>query len=587
MNLVGTISRLKTVQFKPLRLATKIQLCVGILIVITLAMIGIAYSTLSQINSTVNLLKNQDLKFQQNVTDASMGFVSDDDNTVFLVGLGVGSSRFGDQKLVDQTVKAYQDAEKQLLLALVQLRAVGLSPQESIDLQKAAKDFDAYLTNIHKAQDNNDKNHALAQQAVFVDDGQLYFTVYDDLNVLSKDAQTRVSNHTNLAMKYGMIESWMIGICALVVVVLGSLSVLIVRRATKPLRSVTETIGKMANGDFTMDRITIKTNDDIGELGNGVNLMSQSLKQLIAQVTDTSTQLAASSEELLASAEQTSKATEQVTLVTEEVSAGTETQVKNVQDSVKAINDMSLGIGQIAASSQTVSISALQTTELASEGNRAIQSAIEQMNSINETVTGLSSVVQGLGDRSQEIGQIVGAITSIASQTNLLALNAAIEAARAGEHGRGFAVVADEVRKLAEQSSASAGEISELISKIQAETTSAVQSMEAGTKEVEIGLNAVSAAGTSFEDILKSVKQVTSQIQEVSATSEQLSAGTVQVVESMDAISEVTDLTAAGTQNVSAAAEEQLASMEEITASANALTKMAEDLQTLVGRFRI
>ncbi|BCJ86548.1 hypothetical protein skT53_15330 [Effusibacillus dendaii] len=221
------------------------------------------------------------------------------------------------------------------------------------------------------------------------------------------------------------------------------------------------------------------------------------------------------------------------------------------------------------------------------EGNQAIRTAISQMNSIQNTVSGLAKVITGLGERSQEIGQIVEAITSIASQTNLLALNAAIEAARAGEHGRGFAVVADEVRKLAEQSSISAQQISELIATIQEETNKAVESMERGTKEVSEGITAVNLAGESFEQIGHSITDVSSQMQEVSAASKQMSTNSQQVIKSIDTISEITESTAAGAQNVSAASEEQLATMEEITASANALAQMAEELQKIVMKFKV
>ncbi|MFC4767641.1 methyl-accepting chemotaxis protein [Effusibacillus consociatus] len=355
---------------------------------------------------------------------------------------------------------------------------------------------------------------------------------------------------------------------------------------TRPLRALVDASEKISAGDLT-EQVEVKSNDELGQLGMSFNEMAKSLRALIFEVRKTSEQLAASSEELTASSEQTSKATEQIAVTIQEVAGGSEKQARSVEESSKAVNELSIGVQQIAANAQNVSSTAMQASNKALEGNKAIQTAVEQINSISGTVNGLSQMVKGLGERSKEIGQIVEVITGIAEQTNLLALNAAIEAARAGEQGRGFAVVADEVRKLAEQSGQSAQQIAQLITAIQNETNKAVESMESGTKEVSAGIEVISAAGRSFDQILSAVNQVTTQIQEVSAASQQMSAGTEQMVNTISVIAEEAETTSAGMQNVSAASEEQLATMEEISASAAALATMAEELQTLVRKFKI
>ncbi|WP_235828133.1 methyl-accepting chemotaxis protein [Brevibacillus migulae] len=361
---------------------------------------------------------------------------------------------------------------------------------------------------------------------------------------------------------------------------------LITRSINKPLDMLIGAAERISEGDLTR-RIELKTNDELGKLGVSFNKMADSLGLLISEVSHSANQLAASSEQLTASAEQTGKATEHITYTVQEVAQGTEHQMHSVEQSAKAINEMSAGIQLIAANAHSVSSTAVQASESSVEGGQVIQTAIQQMHSISGTVDGLAHVVKELGERSQAIGEIVNVITTVAQQTNLLALNAAIEAARAGEHGRGFAVVADEVRKLAEQSSRSAQQIAELIATIQNETSRAVQSMETATKEVSAGIGVVNTAGESFKQIGRSVSEVTKQIQEVSQSAQQISAGSAQVVQSIDRISEVTASAVSGIQNVSATTEEQLASMEEITSSANALSNMAEELQALVGRFRI
>jgi methyl-accepting chemotaxis protein len=271
----------------------------------------------------------------------------------------------------------------------------------------------------------------------------------------------------------------------------------------------------------------------------------------------------------------------------QQVATGVDQQVKSVEETSKTISEMSIGIQQIATNAQDVSQTALEASEGAKAGGQVITNAIQQMNFINENVTGLESVITGLGESSEEIGKIIDVITGISDQTNLLALNAAIEAARAGEHGKGFAVVADEVKKLAEQSSNSAKQISQLVLKIQNETKTAVQTMESTSKEVNEGIGVVNTAGQAFSLIETSIEAVNVQIQDVSSAVQQMAAGSEQMVSSMSLIIKVAEESASGTQEVSAATEEQLASMEEITASAQTLSNMAEELQLLISRFKV
>jgi methyl-accepting chemotaxis protein len=356
---------------------------------------------------------------------------------------------------------------------------------------------------------------------------------------------------------------------------------------SNPVKTVAQSARKIASGDLTVEDIKVKNRDEIGDLANSFNQMAESLREMIQKVGKNAEQVAASAEELTASAEQTSKAVEHVAESTQEVAAGMDEQVQSIEETSQTINEMSIGIQQIANNAQIVSSSAMDASEKASEGNRLLKTAVKQMHTINETVDGLSTVVGELGERSKEINQIIAVITDIASQTNLLALNAAIEAARAGEHGRGFAVVAEEVRKLAEQSAQSAQQIYQLISTIQEETNLTVQSMDAAKGEVLSGIEVVNTAGNSFEQIERSINNVTVQIQEVSSAVQQMAASSEQIVQSMKMISQISESSSGQTMAVSSATEEQLAAMEEISSAANTLTKMAEALQSLIEKFKI
>jgi methyl-accepting chemotaxis protein len=356
-----------------------------------------------------------------------------------------------------------------------------------------------------------------------------------------------------------------------------------VRNTVSSLEHMT---GRLAEGDLTA-RAKLHTKDELRRIGDSFNRMIESFRELISMNMKIVQQVASSVEELTANVEHTSKASEHIADTIQEVANGTEKQFHSVAKSVETFNEMTTGIQHIAANAQDASSSAIRTAEVAAKGTEAIQTVIQQMNSIHHTVNGLAQVIQELNLRSHEIGQIVEVITDIAEQTNLLALNAAIEAARAGEHGRGFAVVADEVRKLAEQSAQSSQKIIALIGNIQNETRKVIHSMNATTKEVEAGIGVVNTSGRLFEQIQRSVNEVAKQIEEISSFSQQISIGAEQMIQSVTFISEVVETTASGTQNISAITQEQLASMEEISISAASLSRMAEELLQSIRKFKI
>jgi methyl-accepting chemotaxis protein len=379
-----------------------------------------------------------------------------------------------------------------------------------------------------------------------------------------------------------------VGIITTVTFLLGiGIAYWISRMITIPVLLIAEKAKQISNGDLTSGDIKVGNRDEIGALAQAFNQMSSNLRQLIQEVGLNAEQVAASSEELTAGAEQTSIATSQVVEITEQVAAGTEKQLISIQESMKSVNAMTTEAVEIASRAYSVSERAILASQNATEGNAAVQTAVQQMGAIHETVVEISKDVQILGGRSQEIGQIVKVITEIASQTNLLALNAAIEAARAGEAGRGFSVVAAEIRKLAEQSTQSAKQISELVSSIQGDTKRTIESVTMGTEVVKSGMNAVKEAGISFERIQQSIQNVTEQIKEVSTASQQMSTETGQLAIAFESISDVAQITAAGTESVSAASEEQLATMQEITGSSSALARMSEDLLELVSKFKV
>ncbi|WP_148927139.1 methyl-accepting chemotaxis protein [Paenibacillus methanolicus] len=366
---------------------------------------------------------------------------------------------------------------------------------------------------------------------------------------------------------------------------LAALTILHLLSVTKPVREMESLMNQAASGELTVVG-TYSSRDELGSLTNSFNNMVSGLRELIGTVSETSRKVAESSEELSMSADQSSSATEHISHTIQELAYGAEQQVQTVKSSTETIQEMSSRTKHISNAASMVKGTAHTAAVQSDQGAYAITNAIGQMNAIHTRVSSLSQAVTDLGERSKQIELISKSISDISGQTNLLALNAAIEAARAGEHGRGFAVVADEVRQLAEESSGSAKQISELINQIQRETQTVVDSMSDTMHEVSSGIDVVNGAGEAFRQIQDAIQVVTSQITEVTAAVEELLHGTGEVAHSITDVNKIAEDTAAGTQHVSAATQQQLASMEEINMSASRLAGMAEELKHIVDRFK-
>lgn len=361
---------------------------------------------------------------------------------------------------------------------------------------------------------------------------------------------------------------------------------LIIRSIHRPIARLVAASQKVSQGDLT-ETIEIKNKDEFGQLAATFNGMTKSLRDVLGEVNETSTQLAASSEELTASSEQTTKATEQVAEFMQEMAAGTDRQSRDARITMELVKEMSEGVKQIAGRANDVSMAAGEVTDQSATGMQSIQQAVNQMTAIGSATEEMAEVIAKLGTMSQEIGQIVVVISEIANQTNILSLNASIEAARAGEQGRGFAVVAKEVKKLAEQSALFSGQIATLIGEMQNGTYRAQETMHTAGEEVRKGVEVVHSAGQLFHSILGSIRDVAGGIQEVSAASQQIDASMETVSNSMETVVTISEKIASGTEDVSAASQEQLATMEEVSASAAALSRMAEDMQVLIERFKL
>ncbi|MGM9948898.1 MAG: methyl-accepting chemotaxis protein [Lysinibacillus sp.] len=356
---------------------------------------------------------------------------------------------------------------------------------------------------------------------------------------------------------------------------------------TKPLNRVNDAVHVITNGDLSQQDISYVSKDEIGQLAKAFNDMKASLRGLVKNVQANTVQLSAAAEELSASTEEVSATTEDVTQQVAMTADAAQGSARAANESALAMEETAQGVQRIAEASQTLHTSSLEASSTAAYGAEIIEHAQKQMDVISGSTTVVNDLVQKLAKQTEEIEHITKVITGITDQTNLLALNAAIEAARAGEHGKGFAVVADEVRKLAEESKKSANSIVALTDEIKADTENVERAVGDSLVSVEDGVGIIGKAGESFHAIASAVDAMTSQIQEISATSEQLSASAEQVTASVNEISGGAQSAAGSLDMIAAATEEQAATMQEVSSVAMSLNESAQDLQAEIQRFTV
>ena len=327
------------------------------------------------------------------------------------------------------------------------------------------------------------------------------------------------------------------------------IGVLLSRSITRPVKATVAMLKDIAEGEGDLTkRVDQSRGDEMGELGKWFNTFVQKVHDIISEIASSAHEVAGASTQIAASSEQ--------------MATGMSEQSMQVTQINSAVEQMSASVCEVSSKSAEAADSASRAGELATSGGEVVDDTVRGMQSISDAVTASAASVSELGKRGEQIGQIIEVINDIADQTNLLALNAAIEAARAGEHGRGFAVVADEVRKLADRTTGATEEIGESITAIQTETSQAVERMSAGTEQVSVGAQRAQQAGESLRGIVDSSRNVAEMIRAIAAAAEQQSAASEEISRNLESITAVTTQTAGGA-NQSASAATQLSSKAE------------------------
>lgn len=359
------------------------------------------------------------------------------------------------------------------------------------------------------------------------------------------------------------------------------------RAISAPVKAVMQRMQSIAEGDLSQEPMQTTARDETGKLVQAANQMNDNMAQLLTQIKTMSTNVSDQSQNLTHSANEVKAGSQQVAVTMEELASGAESQATSASSIASLMSDFTENVSDAHIKGEDVRSASTHILSITNEGRELMDNSVHQMEKIDAIVKNAAIKVEGLDKQSQEISKLVSVINDIANQTNLLALNAAIEAARAGEQGRGFAVVADEVRKLAEQVSASITDITSIVEGIQNESSAVAASLQAGYKEVEIGTTQIQTTGDTFNTINTAIQEMAENLQSVTKNLAAISSSSQEINASIEEIASVSEESAAGVEQTAASVQQTSSSMEEVSANSENLNDLARQLNAEVDKFKL
>ncbi|WP_422422490.1 methyl-accepting chemotaxis protein [Pseudomonas sp. GZD-222] len=450
--------------------------------------------------------------------------------------------------IADISSETEQLALRQLDGALAEIASLNRQmPNEAARIQQFESAVLAYRDAVRQFRDAT-ADVAVARQEMTVQ-GASIVKISDALYKIQLERRDNESAQARTLQLTATLLALLVGVLA---------AVIITRQITRPLRETLAVVEKIAAGDLTHD-LRVTRRDELGVLQQGIQRMGSTLRDLISGIRDGVTQIASAAEELSA--------------VTEETSAGVNSQKVETDQVATAMHEMAATVQEVARNAEHASSAATDADAQARAGDQVVAEAISQIERLAEEVHRSTEAMGLLQQESQKIGSVMDVIKSVAEQTNLLALNAAIEAARAGEAGRGFAVVADEVRGLAQRTQKSTEEIEELVAGLQSGTQQVANVMLGSRNLTDSSVELTRKAGASLESITRTVSNIQSMNQQIAAAAEQQSAVAEQISRSIINVRDVSEQTAAAS--------------DETAASSVELARLGNQLQTMVSHFRV
>jgi methyl-accepting chemotaxis protein len=553
----------------------KILLGFSIVIFFTLILGTYNYYAVQKINKDTKNIVNDQLPLL--IADEKLTF-----NIAQRIALARAYVLYGDESYKEEFHQYTEDSKA------IQEQVLELSDSERAKVLISTSIHWREIIENHVFAEYDRGNKEMAAEILAKDSQPIARELMKGFAVLSEEREGMIEQEGQNVIQSGESNLLVGMLISVLVIVIGIVAATITaRKITKPVTLVMDRMNAIASGDLSQESLKTKSKDEIGQLVIATNQMNDKMRELLGQIGTVSETVSGQSEELTQSANEVKEGSHQIASTMQELASGSESQANNASELASAMQSFSAQVQEVNANGDHIHKSSKEVLEMTIEGGQLMTASIKQMAAIDQIVQDAVQKVHGLDSQSQEISKLVSVIKDIADQTNLLALNAAIEAARAGEHGRGFAVVADEVRKLAEQVALSVTDITGIVESIQKESSVVTESLQGGYNEVEQGTNQIKTTGETFDRINNAVSEMVNRIQAVSGNLETISTNSQEMNTSIDEIASISEESAAGVEQTSASVQQTSSSMEEVAGSSDELAKLAEELNGLVRQFKL